>query len=378
MKSGFEEVPHVPEEVGLLYMAANMAQDYYKTLGVDKSASQDEIKKAFRKLAHKYHPDKKDGDEAKFKEVNEAYTVLSNEKKRAQYDQFGSGFAGGQAGAGGFGGFDFSQFQQGAQGGGFEFNVGDIFGDIFNQGGRRSKRGRDIQVDLDLTFKESVFGAEKKIKINKVSECSVCKGSGAEPGSKLDTCTTCKGQGKVREVKQSFLGQFATERPCDECHGSGKIPEKKCKDCGGIGIRKQNTEMNVKIPAGIENGEVVRLSNAGEAIQGGNPGDLYIKIHVSKDEKFMKDGYNLVHIHEVKLTDAMLGTTEKLETLDGEIKLKIPAGVSHGETLRVRGKGVPMPNGSRGDIMVRIKINIPRKLSRKAKKAIEELKKEGL
>ena len=354
-----------------------MSNDYYKTLGVDKSASEDEVKKAFRKLAHKYHPDKKDGDEARFKEVNEAYTVLSDKQKRAQYDQFGSGFAGGAGGAGGFGGFDFSQYAQGAQNGGFEFNVGDIFGDIFGGRGQKQKRGRDIQVDIDLNFKESIFGVERAIQLNKLSECSTCTGSGAESGSKLNTCVRCSGAGKVREVKQSFLGQFATESICDDCNGKGKTPEKKCKDCGGAGLRKENKELKVNIPAGIENGEMVRLSGAGEAILGGVSGDLYIKIHVASDNKFIKDGYNLIHIHDVKLTDAMLGAKYTLETLDGDINLKIPAGVSHGEVLRVKGKGVPY-SGTRGDLMVKIKLNIPKKLSRAAKKAIEELRKEGL
>jgi molecular chaperone DnaJ len=356
-----------------------MAKDHYKTLGIDKSANSDEVKKAFRKLAHKYHPDKKEGDEAKFKEVNEAYTVLSDQKKRAQYDQFGSGFDGGQGGqAGGFGGFDFSQFNQGGTGNGFEFDMGDIFGNVFNQGRGKQQRGRDIQVDIDMTFKESIFGVERKIKLNKLSECNTCDGSGAETGSKQNTCSTCKGQGKVREVKQSFLGQFATEKECDQCFGSGKIPEKKCKDCAGSRFRRQDSEIKVKIPAGMENGEMVRLNGGGESVSGGSEGDLYIKIHVQSDKRFIKDGYNLIHILDVKLTDAMLGTSIKLETLDGDIKLKIPAGVSHGETLRVKGKGVPMRNGSRGDIMVKIKLNIPKKLSRTAKKAIEELRKEGL
>lgn len=358
-----------------------MSQNYYQTLGVDKSASADEIKKAFRKLAHKYHPDKKDGDEAKFKEVNEAYSVLSNEKKRAEYDSYGRVFsdgAGPQPGAGGFGGFDFSQFTQGANGQGFEFDMGDIFGDMFGGGRAKQKRGRDISIDIELTFEESVFGVERKILLNKVGECDACDGEGSEKGSKMSTCTACNGNGKIREVKQSFIGSFATERICDECNGKGKIPEKKCKDCHGMGVRKKESEIKVRIPAGIENGEMVRLSGGGEAVAGGSPGDLYIKIHVKKHPIFTKDGHNLHMNLQVKLTDAILGAKYTIQALDGEITLKVPAGVSHDEILRIKGKGVPTGGSGRGDILVKVKIQIPSKLSRKAKKAIEDLREEGI
>lgn len=359
-----------------------MKKDYYEILGIDKKSSKDDIKKAFRTLAHKYHPDKKTGDDAKFKEINEAYSVLSDDQKRAQYDQFGAagpgaGFGGGNSG--GFGGFDFSQFTQGGQGGGFEFDFGDIFGDVFG-GGRRqqAKRGRDISIDIELTFEESVFGVERTVLLNKVSKCDTCGGSGAEKGSEMVTCTTCNGKGSLREVKKTFFGQFETTSTCEVCHGTGKIPKVKCHTCGGQGIYKKESEIKVKIPAGIENGEMIRLTGGGEAVTGGTTGDLYIKIYVKKHENFRKEGHNLVMDLNVKLTDALLGTELNLQTLDGEIKVKIPEGVTHGEVLRVKGKGVPYEKNYRGDILIRVHITIPKKLSKDAKKVIESLKKEGI
>lgn len=362
-------------------------KDYYNVLGVDKKASKDEIKKAFRTLAHKYHPDKKTGDDAKFKEINEAYSVLSDENKRAQYDQFGSagpgmgggsGF-GGFGGGSGFDGFDFSQFTQGGSGNGFEFDFGDIFGDVFGGGGRRqAKRGRDISVDIELTFDESVFGVERSILLNKVSKCDTCSGSGAEKGSELSTCEKCNGKGNIREVKRTFFGQFESNSVCDNCNGTGKVPKVKCQTCKGLGVYKKESEIKVKIPAGIENGEMIRLTGAGEAISGGQSGDLYIKIHVRKHELFRKEGSNLVMDLPVKLTDALLGGEELVNTLDGAIKVKIPEGVTHGEILRVKGRGVPQERGGRGDILIKVSISLPKKLSKDARKKIEDLKKEGL
>jgi len=362
-----------------------MSKDFYKILGVEKTASQDDIKKAFRKLAHKYHPDKKEGDESKFKEVNEAYSVLSNEKKRSEYDSYGRVFSDGAGpGAGGFGGgdfsgFDFSQFTQGNKGG-FEFDIGDIFGDFFTgSGGRKQKRGRDISIDIELTFEESIFGVERKILLNKLSVCDICSGTGAEKGSKTHSCKTCNGKGRVREVKQSFIGSFATEKVCDDCNGKGEVPEKRCKTCDGIGVTKRESEIKVKIPAGIERGEMVRLSGGGEAMPNGVAGDLYIKIHVKSHPLFTKDGVNLHMNLKIKLTDALLGAKYELNTLDGQITLKIPQGINQDEILRIKGKGVPIEgSSSRGDILVKIKIELPTKLSKKAKDAIEKLKEEGV
>ncbi len=362
-----------------------MSKDYYKILGIDKNASQDEIKKAFRKLAHEHHPDKQGGNDAKFKEANEAYSVLGDEKKRAQYDQFGSAGPnmGGFGGQGGFNpndfGFDFSGFQGGFGNGGVEFDLGSIFGDIFGGGGRqRTKRGSDISVDLQISFEESVFGVEKLIVINKTSACEECGGNGAKKGSKLRTCHTCNGKGKVTEIKRSIIGSFQATRTCETCHGTGKEPEEKCPVCKGSGIHRRNQELKVKIPAGINDGEMVRLSGAGEAVSGGQSGDLYIKIHVKEHPIWVKEGDNLIMELDVKLSDALIGTETVLKTLDGDIVLKIPEGINHGEILRVKGKGVPASKSHRGDILVKINVVMPRRLSKEAKKAIEILKKEGI
>lgn len=372
---------------------AGMAKDYYKTLGVEKGANKDEIKKAFRTLAHKYHPDKKGGNADKFKEINEAYSVLSDENKRAQYDQYGDAFSGasggGYGGQGGFSGdfgdFDFSQFTQGGfngfgqNGAGFEFDLGDIFGDVF--GGNRSRqkaRGRDISMDIELSFEEAVFGVERVILIIKTSTCDSCGGSGAEKGSEMIECKTCNGKGSIREMKRTIFGQVATTKVCDSCGGSGKIPKIKCSVCYGAGILKKQSEIKVKIPAGIDNGEMIRLSGGGEAVQGGVTGDLYIKVHIKKHPLFRREGRNLLTDLTIKLSQALLGGEYILQTLDGDITVKIPEGVSFGEILRVKGKGVPYDGRSRGDILIKINIVIPRKLSKSAKKVVEELKKEGV
>ncbi|MBU1046286.1 molecular chaperone DnaJ [Patescibacteria group bacterium] len=351
-----------------------MNKDYYKILGVDKKASKTDIKKAFHKLAHKYHPDKKDGDEAKFKEASEAYSVLSDDRKRSEYDTYGQSFGGNGAPQGGFGGF--SGFGQGAQG--FDFDLGDIFGDIFGGRGQRQKRGSDISVDIEISFAEAVFGIERKIVLTKNSTCSVCKGTGAKEGSAMETCSTCNGQGKVHETKQSFLGSFSTVRTCEKCQGKGKIPKEKCKECRGDGIARKQEEFKIKIPAGINNGEMIRLTGAGEAIPDGVPGDLYIKIHVTPHKIFKKQGVDLTMDLGVKLTDALLGAEYNVETLDGKIEIKIPKGVTHGEILRVKEKGVPITDRKRGNLLITLNIKLPTKLSRKAKQLVEELKNEGV
>jgi molecular chaperone DnaJ len=366
-------------------------KDYYKTLGVDKSASADDIKKAFRKLAHEYHPDKGTGNEAKFKEVSEAYSVLSDAKKRSHYDQFGSagpgaggqgGYSGGFGGQGfgnGFEGFDFSQFTQG-NGQGFEFDLGDIFGDFFGGGGgrQRTKRGSDIQVDLEISFYESVFGGEKSIYLTKTSTCKDCRGTGAKVGTEMSTCSDCGGRGKVKETRRSFMGSFVTEKVCEKCHGQGKVPREKCSACHGLGIVKKQDELKIKIPIDIDDGETLKLNGAGEAISGGIAGDLFIKISVREDKIFHKQGSDLVMDLPIKLSDALLGAKYLVKTLDGDIDLKIPEGVAYGEILRVRGKGVPKSNGSRGDLLIKMNIVTPNRLSKNSRKLIEELKKEGI
>lgn len=355
-----------------------MAKDYYATLGVKKEASADEIKKAFRKLAAQHHPDK-GGDEAKFKEVNEAYTVLSNEEKRKQYDAYGSDFQhgfggqGGFNGGGGFGGFDFSQYTQSQ-----DFDLGDIFGDLFG-GGRRekTKRGQDITIDMTLSFKESIFGTSKQFTIHKTAACELCKGTGAEPGTEFETCKTCNGKGKIREVKRTILGSMATERACETCYGAGKKPKVACKNCKGHGVEKRKQELDVKIPAGIDDGEMMRMTGAGEAVAHGKAGDLYIRVEVTPDKMYRKEGFNIVADLPIKISDALLGGEQKIATLDGDVTIKIPEGITSGEILRVRGKGVPHSN-SRGDLLLRVSYMMPKKLSKSARKIIEDLKSEGL
>lgn len=364
-----------------------MSKDYYKILGVDKNASKEEIKKAFRKLAHKYHPDKKTGDEAKFKELNEAYGVLSNDQKRSEYDSYGRVFEGSGGGGQGFGGGayqggpwgGFSGFSGAQQGFDEDFDLGDIFSDFFSGGARKkTKRGRDISMDIELTFEESVFGTDRKVLLNKVSTCEKCKGNRAEPGTGVEKCDTCNGQGKVREVRNSFIGSFATERACSACHGSGEVPKTKCKNCSGLGVVKKEEEVSLQIPAGINNGEMIRMTGGGEAVAGGVPGDLYIKVHVKPHSVFKKDGNNLVMDLKIKLSDALLGSEYQVDTLDGKIKVKIPENISIGEVLRIKGKGVPIDKNRRGDLLINLHIELPNKLSKNARKLIEELKKEGV
>lgn len=354
-----------------------MSKDYYEILGVQKGASKDELKKAYHKLAHKYHPDKNKGDDSKFKEVNQAYQTLSDDQKRAQYDRFGTdGPQGFNPNQGGFGGFDFSGQ------GGMEFDMGDlgdIFGDFFGGGGRRQqKRGRDISTEIDLTFEESIFGVKRTILLSKQSVCDICKGTGGKVGTKMDTCKTCNGNGQIREMKRSILGTFETRKTCDACHGQGKTPAEKCSECSGKGVRTKQDEIEINVPVGINAGEMVRMTGLGEAIQGGQAGDLYIKINVRSHGTFKRDGLNLVMDLPIKLTDALLGMTYNLKTLEGNtVEVKIPEGINHGELLRVRGKGVPSTRG-RGDIILRVQVQMPKKLSRKSKEVIEKLKEEGI
>ncbi len=359
-----------------------MAKDYYKILGVSKTASQDEIKKAFRKLAHQHHPDKEGGDSAKFKEASEAYSVLSDESKRAQYDQFGTaGGQGGFQGGQGFGGFDFSGFQ-GGFGGEEGFDLGDLFGGIFGGGGRargRARKGADIAVDVEISFKDSVYGVDRKILLRKNSACGRCKGEGNEPGTDMKTCDNCKGKGQIKDVRQSIFGSIAVNRQCEVCLGSGKIPKEKCHQCKGSGIENKNDEINVRIPAGVEDGEAVRLTGGGEAITGGPAGDLFIRIHVTKSLNFKKEGNNIAGELKIKISDALLGSDKQIETVDGSITVPVPAGIQHGEILRIKNRGFVISNGSkRGDLMLKVFIDIPHKLSKNAKNLIEDLRKEGL
>jgi len=359
-----------------------MSKDYYTILGIQKGATKDDIKKAFRKLAHQYHPDKQGGNEAKFKEINEAYQILSDDKKRAEYDTYGTNFNG-SAGPEGFGGFDFSGFQQGFGGqqgfNGMEFDLGDIFGDIFGGGGRgKVKRGRDISIDLEIPFSESVFGTDRKILVSKTMLCDECRGTGGKTGTKMKKCDTCNGQGKIHEAKRTMFGTFSSVRECNVCRGKGDTPEEKCQKCHGAGAVKGQEEIRISVPSGISSGEVIRLTGKGEAMIGGIAGDLYARIHTIPHAFLKREGFNLVMILDIKLTDALLGAEYPIETLDGKMTVRIPEGVTHDEILRVRGKGVPMDKAKRGDLLIKLNIKLPKKLSRKAQKLVEDLKNEGM
>ena len=358
-------------------------KDYYTVLGVEKNANDEQIKKAFRSLAQKYHPDKKGGDEAKFKEISEAYAVLSDKKRRAQYDQFGG--AGAQGGFGGFnnaqgfGGFDFSQFQDAFRNGGFEtqFDMGDIFGDLFGGGRGRARRGRDIAVDIEIDLRDAVFGTKRTMLLTKTSACTTCKGTGAKPEAGTNTCSTCSGRGQIRETRQSFLGNITTARTCPNCEGAGTVPKEVCSTCKGKGVEKKQEEVVVEIPAGIDNGEMIRQPHRGEAIKGGEAGDLYIKIHIRPHKNITRSGAHLRTTLSIKLTEALLGTQKTIETLEGTDTLTIPAGTNHTDILALSGKGVPH-NGRRGDLLVTIHVETPSKLSRKAKQLVQDLANEGL
>lgn len=360
-----------------------MAKDYYEILGVSRNVSKDELKKAYRRLAHKYHPDK-GGDEKKFRDINEAYSVLSDDRKRTEYDAYGRVFSEGAAAQG----FDFNGF---AQGSGFDFSqfgnfgttfenldLGDIFGEFFGTTQRRVRRGRDISIDLEIQFVDSILGTERKILITKSSLCETCGGKGAQAGSDFVRCGTCNGKGKVHETKRSFIGTFTTTRLCESCFGRGEVPRVKCAACGGVGVLKKQSEIGIRIPSGIEDGEMIKLTGAGEAVPAGQSGDLYIKIHVKPHQVFRKQGSDLVMDLNVKLSSALLGEEYRINALDGEIVVKIPEGASFDEILRVKGKGVPISKGKRGDLLIRLKVELPTKLSKEARKLIEELRKEGI
>ena len=355
------------------------SRDYYEVLGVSKTASEDEIKKAFRKLAVKYHPDKEGGDEGKFKEVNEAYEVLKDQQKRQRYDQFGHAGVGGASG-GGQAGNPFEGFDFGGQGMQFDFGggLGDIFGQFFGgaaQTDRSPRRGRDVETRVTLTFEEAVFGVEKTIKLNLEDECSHCDGSGAEPGHGLKTCPDCQGSGQQTRVMNSIFGQIQQATTCSTCHGRGKIPEQNCSVCGGKGTVRQTKEVTVKIPAGIDDGATIRLRDHGEAVQGGAKGDLYVHVSVKAHKKFTREGDIILSFEHISMVDAALGTEIDVDTVDGKIRMKVPAGTQSGADFKLSGHGVPHLRGeSRGPHIVGIVVDIPKKLTKKQRELLEELK----
>ena len=355
-------------------------RDYYDVLGVSKTATQDELKKAYRKLARKYHPDlNKDNAEAaeKFKECNEAYSVLSDEQKRAQYDQFGHaafenggmGGGGGFGGAGGFGGFG---------GSGMEDIFDMFFGGQGGRGGSRAKagpqRGADLRFDLEISFEEAAFGMEKEINLYRDEVCDHCHGEGAEPGSKVETCPECNGSGYVRFTQNTMFGQMVNERPCSRCKGEGKIISEPCRECHGKGTVKRNKKLKVKIPAGVDNGSRLRVSGEGEAgAKGGPSGDLYVYLYVKPHKFFERDGTTVLCEVPINIVQATLGADIKVPTLDGQVTMKVPEGTQPGKVMRIKGKGIPsLRNGSRGDQLVRIKVVVPTKLSDKQKDALRK------
>lgn len=374
-----------------------MSKDYYKTLGVEKNATQEEIKKAFKKLAMQHHPDRPGGDEKKFKEINEAFQVLGDAEKRKKFDQFGSDFEQ-QGGWGGAGGSwedvmnAFRQQQGGGGQGGFSFNFGGAdfgdlfggFGDIFGgsasarRGRASARQGRDIQVDVEIDFKEAVFGVEKELSLRKQSKCDVCNGSGGEPGSKKETCGTCHGQGQVAQVQRTFLGAMQTVSACPDCNGRGEKSSKVCKHCGGDGIFAKTSSINIKIPAGIDDGQSIRLSGHGEATpHGGQSGDLYVQAHIRSQKLFHREGTDVYTDNEISFTQAVLGDKINVETIDGPVKVVVPEGTESGQLIRLRGHGIPhLGRSGRGDHYVRVKIRVPRRVSRAVKKTLEEIKNE--
>jgi molecular chaperone DnaJ len=360
-----------------------MKNDYYELLGVSKNATQEEIKKAFRKLALKYHPDKGGSkeDETKFKEINQAYSVLSDAEKRKQYDQFGE--AGPRMGGSNYGGnWEDMMRGFGGQAGGFNVNFeemggfGDIFEGIFGgtQRSRRPQKGADLETSLQIDFIDVVKGITKEIILDKYNECNKCQGSGAEPGSKINTCPTCGGSGQIKKTRQTMLGAIAQVTTCDNCGGSGRVPEKKCTKCHGEGRMKERASIKVKIPAGIESGQTIRLAGKGEAGPSGIPaGDLYLTVLVRPDKRFQRKGANIYSETAITFPEAALGTTTEVETVTGKVKLKVPAGTQSGKTFRLTNHGIPYLNrDSKGDHLVTVIVKTPTRLSRKQRKLLED------
>lgn len=357
-------------------------RDYYEVLGLAKGASDDEIKKAFRRKAVEYHPDKQGGDEAKFKEINEAYEVLKDEKKRQRYDQFGHAGVGSSAASdggnpfAGFGGFGQGQEVH------FDFGdlgLGDILGSFFGGGGRssgnRRARGSDIESSIELTFEEAVFGAEKQLNLRLEDTCSHCKGSTAEPGYELKTCDVCKGSGQVVRSMQTIFGNIQQQSICDVCKGSGKVPEKICSVCRGKGTERKNQEINLKIPAGIDDGATIRLREHGEAVANGPKGDLYVHIRVKPHKKFTRESELILSEENIGMVDAALGTEIEVDTVDGPVKMKVPAGTQSGTDFKLSGHGVPrLRGGQRGAHIVTIIVDIPTKLSKEQTELLKKFK----
>lgn len=349
-------------------------QDYYEILDIDKSADEKDVKKAYRKMAMKYHPDRNKGDsgaEEKFKEINEAYEVLGNAEKRSRYDQFGhEGVNGNGQGFGGYSG----------AGGGFEDVFGDIF-DMFGGGGSRRKsrtaKGRDIQTEVILEFKDAAFGIEKEIEVIRNETCSTCNGSGAKPGTKVNTCSNCGGTGEVRYTQRTPFGQFVNTKTCSACGGEGKTFEEACHDCGGSGLKREKRNIKIKIPAGVDNGSIMTLRGEGEpGIKGGPKGDVYVVIRVREHKIFKRDGFDILSEANINIAQAALGDEIIVQTLDGKVKYEIEEGTQSGTVFRLKSKGVPVLNGyGRGDHYVKVVVETPKDLDEHQRELLREFSK---
>jgi molecular chaperone DnaJ len=358
-------------------------RDYYEVLGVAKDASDDEIKKAFRRKAIEYHPDKQGGDEEKFKEINEAYEVLKDSKKRQRYDQFGHAGVGSSAASdggnpfAGFGGFDGQ-----GQNINFDFGdlgLGDILGSFFGGGGPssgpRRARGNDVETAVELDFEEAVFGTEKELKLKLDDDCSHCKGTTVEPGYELKNCDVCKGSGQVVSSMQTIFGNIQQQTICNKCKGSGKVPEKICSVCRGKGTEKKSQDIKLKVPAGIDDGTTIRLREHGEAIANGPKGDLYVHIRVKPHKRFTREGELILSEEHIGMVDAALGTQIEVETVDGPVKMKVPAGTQSGTDFKLSGHGVPrLRSTQRGAHIVTIIVDTPTKLSKEQAAMLEKFK----
>jgi molecular chaperone DnaJ len=353
-------------------------RDYYDVLGVSKGASADEIKKAFRKKAIEYHPDKEGGNEAKFKEVNEAYEVLKDDKKRQRYDQFGHAGVGGNGGGDPFGGFG----GYGGQGQNVHFDfgdlgLGDIFGSFFGGGqrGGRAKRGRDVETDVVITFEQAVFGTEVELNMVMEDTCEHCKGTTAEPGHELKTCDTCKGSGQVVNVTRTIFGNIQQAAICPTCQGTGKVPEKACTACKGKGTKAKNQEVKLKIPAGIDDGATIRLREHGEALANAPRGDLYVNIRVKAHKHFTREGDLILSEETISMVDAALGAEIEVATVDGPVTMKVPAGTQSGTDFKLSGHGVThLRSSTRGAHIVTINVETPRNLSRQQIDLLKQFK----
>lgn len=355
-------------------------RDYYEALGVTKEASADELKKAYRRKAVEYHPDKQGGDEAKFKEINEAYEVLKDSQKRQRYDQFGHAGVGSSAASDG--GNPFAGFGGQGQDIHFDFGdlgLGDILGSFFGGGGQqrgqRQTRGNDIETTIELDFKQAIFGAKKELNFRLEDTCSHCKGTTAEPGHELKTCDTCKGNGQVIREMRTVFGNIQQQAICTTCKGTGKVPEKVCTVCRGKGTEKTNQKVNLKVPAGIDDGATIRLREHGEAIANGPKGDLYVHIRVKPHKKFTREGELILSEEHVDMVEAALGTEIEVETVDGMVKMKVPAGTQSGSDFKLSDHGVPkIRSDKRGAHIVTITVDTPTKISKEQAELLKKFK----